>query len=297
MKVLCLDGGGVLGVGQALILSQIDNSKWDAVCGTSIGSAVAAMIATGKPINVEFFRKYMPQIFKGKRIGSPFLWPRYSDKAINQILSEIFKGQVLNDAKIPLFITASSIDQHCEKVFCSTNIEDGTNFVCDIVRASCSAQTYFKPWQGYGDGGIFANNPSMIAITRVSREFGIPFEEIELCSIGTGSFSRGEYMRGDSLLFWSQWILSSLFEGGADKMFDEMSQSMPLKKYERYQFVKRPYWKIDNPQHMLEAINDWTKPAMDFSVDLRQKFFSDDEEAELIKLEDAEAKIFDEVMK
>jgi len=295
MKILSLDGGGVFGVGQALTLSQIDNSQWDAVCGTSIGSAIAAMIATGKPVSVEFFRKHMPKIFSHKRIGSPLFYSRYSDKAINEILTDIFRSDCLKNAQIPVFITATSIDQQCEKVFSSSNIEDESKLFSDVVRASCSAQTYFRPWQGFGDGGVFTNNPSMIAITWVSREFGIPLEEIEVCSIGTGTFSRGEYNRSDNLFFWSQWIFSSLFEGGADKMFDEISSSLPLKRYERYQFVKRPYWKIDNVKDMTEAIEDWTRPAMDFSFDIKNKFFSGND-GEIVKLGENEAKNFDEVL-
>jgi len=78
-------------------------------------------------------------------------------------------------------------------------------------------------------------------------------------------------------------------------MFDEISSSLPLKRYERYQFVKRPYWKIDNVKDMTEAIEDWTRPAMDFSFDIKNKFFSGND-GEIVKLGENEAKNFDEVL-
>jgi len=298
MKILSLDGGGVFGVGQALILSQIDNSNWDLVCGTSIGSAIAAFIATGKKIDVNFFREHMPEIFKPSVFRNPLWTSKYSDAYLNKILSEIFKGERLKDAQIPIYITASSINGHSPKVFSSLSIEDGTMFINDCVRASCAAQTYFKPWQGYGDGGIFTNNPSMVAVTWAMREFGIGLDGIELCSIGTGTFSRSCLENGESLLYWGNWMVRSLFEGGADKLFDEMASSLPLKRYDRYQFVKRPYWKIDNVEHMMEAIGDWMHPALDHSLEIKHGILASDEySGEMVTLNTEEANNFNKAMK
>jgi len=298
MKILSLDGGGVFGVGQALILSQLDNSKWDLVCGTSIGSAVAAFVATGKEINVDFFREHMPEIFNPSAFRNPLWVSRYSDKYINKLLSKTFKGEMLKDTQIPIYITASSISGHSPKVFSSLSVEDGTMLISDCVRASCAAQTYFRPWQGYGDGGIFTNNPSMVAVTWAMREFGIGMDEIELCSIGTGAFSRSGYENGDNLVYWGNWMVRALFEGGADKLFDEMASSLPLKRYDRYQFVKRPYWKIDNIEHMREAIEDWMHPALDMSLEIKHGILSSDEyEGEMITLNTEEEDNFNKAMK
>lgn len=297
MKILSLDGGGVLGVGQALILSQLDNTKWDLVCGTSIGSAVAAFVATGKEINVDFFRENMPEIFQPSVLRNQLWTSKYSDKNLNKILSKTFKGEMLKDVQIPIFITASSISGHSPKVFSSLSVEDGTCLLNDCVRASCAAQTYFRSWQGYGDGGVFANNPAMVAVTWASREFGVPLDEIELCSIGTGAFSRSGYENGNSLFYWGKWMVRALFEGGADKLFDEMASSLPLKRYDRYQFIKRPYWKIDNIKHMKEAIEDWMHPALDMSLEIRHGILSEEDDGvDMVRLNKEEEQNFNKAM-
>ena len=295
MKILSLDGGGVFGVGQALGLSQIDNTQWDAVCGTSVGSVLAGFIGTEKKISVDFFRNYMPEIFKSRWYTNPIFGCRHTDRGLNRILGNFFAGEMFKDVSIPTYITASSIDQHCSKVFCSSGIEDGSWLLSDVIRCSCAAQTYFKPWMGYGDGGIFANNPSMIAVTRAMMEFGVGIDDIELCSIGTGTFSRGEYKRGDNLLYWSQWMTSSLFEGGSDKMFDEMASALPLKKYERYQFLKQNTWKIDSIPDMQKAITAWTKPALDFSKHIKQSFFTE-EDGTVLSLDEQEQETVNNTM-
>lgn len=296
MKILSLDGGGVFGVGQALVLSGLDNTKWDAVCGTSIGSAVAAFIATGKPVNVSFFQQHMPEIFSNSWYRNPVFGPRYSDKALNAILSKTFEGTLLKDVRIPLFITACSVQGHSPKVFSSLNVEDGSMLLSDAIRASCAAPTYFKPWQGYTDGGIFTNNPALVAVTSASRELGVNLEEIELCSIGTGTFSRSENATGKGLFYWGNWLINALLEGGSDKMFDQMVESLPLGHYERYQFVKRYYWTIDSIHDMNEAIADWTKPALGYMLDIKHGILSHETE-DIIKLDPSEEQQFDEAMK
>jgi len=276
VKTLSLDGGGVFGVGQSLILSQLDNSKWDVVCGSSIGSAVAACIAIGKRVDVNFFRTYMPRIFKNHWYVNPIFGSRYSDNGINRSLQEIFGNRTLKETRIPIFITAASIDQHTPKVFYSGNIEDGNMLISDVVRCSCSAPTYFKPWLGYTDGGVFANNPALVLVAKTMNEFGVSLNDIELCSIGTGTFSRSGRANSDNILFWSKWLITSLLEGGSDKLFDDMACTLPLKKYKRYQFVKRTDWKIDSVEDMEQAITDWSGQAMFSSQQINECFLSDE---------------------
>ena len=43
--------------------------------------------------------------------------------------------------------------------------------VADAAMRSTAAPTYFGIYQGYVDGGVFANNPSMVALTRSISAF------------------------------------------------------------------------------------------------------------------------------
>ena len=63
--------------------------------------------------------------------------------------------------------------------------------VSDAVLASCSAPLYFDPAKvsNYllSDGGLWANNPSLAAITEARGKLKQPLENVKLLSIGTGT--------------------------------------------------------------------------------------------------------------
>ena len=276
MRLLSLDGGGVFGVGQAMVLSETDNSVWDAVAGTSIGSVTAASIALGKPVSVSFFREHMPKIFKRTWATNPVFSGRYDDKRLNESLSSLFGGAVMKDSPVPLYITASSVGRKSLRVFSSTSHEDSELLISDVVRASCAAQTYFRPWMGYGDGGVFANNPSVVAVSKCVLDEVADIGEIELFSIGTGVFRGGSVATGDGILFWSKWLTEALFEGGSDRMFSDIADSLPLQACKRYQFVKKEGWRIDSVADMEKAIAEWQSQAMRFSADIRASIKRDD---------------------
>ena len=87
--------------------------------------------------------------------------------------------------------------------------------VSDAVLASCSAPTYFDPVvvdDKYRliDGGLWANNPSLVAIIDANYRLKIPLKEIRVLSIGTGKskvfYPRSEGKFRDYLLrSWQGW--------------------------------------------------------------------------------------------
>lgn len=60
--------------------------------------------------------------------------------------------------------------------------------VRDAADASSAAPTYFPPvmhgGEAWGDGGIFANNPCMVAVTEASAMWGM--DNVRVLSVGTG---------------------------------------------------------------------------------------------------------------
>jgi predicted acylesterase/phospholipase RssA len=64
--------------------------------------------------------------------------------------------------------------------------------VWKVAAATAAAPTYFAPVQfldedAHVDGGVWANNPSMIAITEAVRRFGRSLDDIRLLSVGTNA--------------------------------------------------------------------------------------------------------------
>jgi len=260
-KGLVLDGGGVFGIGQAHILSQVDTSKFDFFVGTSIGSAICATLASGRTGHVlpGFFHSEMPKIFKyDLKYRYNIFNPKYSDKALNNALISLLDGDLLGNVCKPLFVTAANLSTNELKVFSSMNTEDQGWQLWEVVRAATAAETYFAPWKGYADGGVFANNPSMVAIASACRTLEYDIRDIQLCSIGTGVGSYNYSPKKDFSIFtWGAWLLKTLLQGSSNSMHGYFARSLPINKYTRIQFVRKVGWKMDSPGDMFRAEEYW----------------------------------------
>lgn len=264
MKVLALDGGGVFGFAQARILSESEAAdKFDVYVGTSIGSAIAAACALDEEelVGQAFFDTWMPRIFNASiwRKLNPFT-TKYPDVELNRALVTLFRDRTLNDVRKPLFVTAANIVDKRLKVFSSLDSDASTRYIRDIIRSATAGETYFTPKDGYSDGGVFANNPSMVAVAAVSKVFEVPLDQIELMSIGTGlSVDQWHNDGPTTSLGWLWWLVEASLQGSASSMHEYFTSCLPLKKYERIQFVRRPGWGLDNVAGMKLAERDWDK--------------------------------------
>ena len=260
MKILALDGGGVFGRAQAHILSEAKcYDKFDMFVGTSIGAPQALAIALGKEnlVTPEFFDKNMPKIFKTSWLRKMNLFcSEYPDDGLNEALRGIFGSTRLSDCKKPCFITAADIGQKTLKVFSSCSFDDRDRLAWEVCRQATAAETYFPSWKGYADGGIYANNPSMVGVSAATRVLGAKIEDLEILSIGTGESSgNGENPR--TRVGTALWLVRAMLAGSADKMHDYFVRSLPVKKYTRINFVADPSWKMDDPRSMYLAERDW----------------------------------------
>lgn len=206
-RILSLSGGGIRGIFQAAFLRSLDgkldsnplHSYFDLIVGTSTGSIVGLAIALGIDTQLlyEKYRTLGGVVFE----KSYFSWlrkgGRYKHKALRESLQEIFGDKRLSDAHTGILVTATSLDRYSHKTFFSypTEMKDDYNLLAlDVVLASSAAPSFFTPVKlsnqerTYSDGGLWANNPSLLGILKANREFGIPLENIRVLSIGTGMF-------------------------------------------------------------------------------------------------------------
>ena len=69
-------------------------------------------------------------------------------------------------------------------------MRDGKVRLRDAILASCAAPLYFDPRQVgeylLADGGLWANNPAIIAVTEAMAKFRHPIDKIRVLSGGTG---------------------------------------------------------------------------------------------------------------
>lgn len=204
MKLLAIDGGGIRGIYASHVLERIQNEfntvfhrDFDLIAGTSTGSIIAAAIAFGIPISrvTDLYREKGPIIFRPKRwtFGGTIA-PRYSSEPLRAALVSVFEDATLSDAQTRLVIPATDIANGDVYVFKSTYddkfVRDRNVKVVDAVLASCSAPSYFAPSRvgpyQLSDGGLWANNPSLIAVTEALTRLGVERSAIRLLSVGTG---------------------------------------------------------------------------------------------------------------
>jgi patatin-like phospholipase/acyl hydrolase len=204
-RVLALDGGGIRGVFSARILALAEQrlgqplrTRFDLVAGTSTGSIIAAAVAAGVPVAevVVLYRQHGRHIFRRRWRGlGGWLASKYSSRHLAKLLDDTFGGLRLRDLmQPPLLIPAADIERGCVHVLKSPYFPEARRDldvrVADAVLASCAAPTFFDPHTIDGhhltDGGVWANNPSTLAVTDAVRRFGRLPSDVFLLNVGTG---------------------------------------------------------------------------------------------------------------
>ena len=93
---------------------------------------------------------------------------------------------------------------------------DGDLLARDAAMRTTAAPTYFPIYQGYCDGSVFANNPSLSAIARAMSSMPdyVTAETCVCLSLGTGATNT--YITGKfhdwGLAQWARWLVQLLFD-------------------------------------------------------------------------------------
>ena len=227
-RILALDGGGTRGIYGAQVLARVEENLgaevrgyFDLIVGTSTGSIIAGAAAAGIPMQevVSLFENDSPRIFKKTLLltkASMFLFSRYSMKPLAEVLENRIGGITLGDVAVPLMIPSADISADGVHVFKSRSLNelggsytrDGNVLLKDAILASCAAPTYFDP-QAVGpyllvDGGLWANNPSIIALTEAMSKFNKQPHQVKVLSIGTGH-NKNMYTKGRRWGLLTRW--------------------------------------------------------------------------------------------
>lgn len=205
-RILCLDGGGIKGLFEAQILADLEESigeplylYFDMFSGTSTGAIIAAGLAYGIPaakirdLYTECAKDIFPQDRKVFRTLNRIFRSKFSNKALANQLNKIFADAKIGDCKTRLLIPSVNLSTGKVQVFKTSHapdlIYDYQRKIVDVLLATTAAPTYLPPHQmnsgTYIDGGIGANNPSLLALTEaVSSRCGWKQEDIYLLSLG-----------------------------------------------------------------------------------------------------------------
>ncbi|KKZ63933.1 hypothetical protein EMCG_00242 [[Emmonsia] crescens] len=142
-------------------------------------------------------------------LKSLFTDSKHSSAPLITQLSRIFESTPLNGAAVPtctettrVAITATTMQNETvlfRSYPCRNQGEHGSTLQIDrvnlawkAVAASCAAPYFFKPFDGYLDGGLGANNP--VDAARAEVAYLAPMGQMPdyVVSLGAGSFSGGD---------------------------------------------------------------------------------------------------------
>jgi len=222
VRIISIDGGGVLGCGPAELLKLMEDrgvSHADVLAGTSVGGLLVALRATGRTWGdiSETFDGWVGKIF-----APPPLWwkldpfrPKYQDDGFKAAVKAELGTARCCDARMPFFIPAVDISCGVVKVYDDTD----TDLLADVVLRTAAAPTYFQPREGrWVDGGLLANNPSVVAIAGAVRKLGASLGEIRMLSLATSTrpWKDPGVGRRMSKLEWASPLLRLGLEGGEE---------------------------------------------------------------------------------
>ncbi|MEG4213145.1 patatin-like phospholipase family protein [Microcoleus sp. S13_B4] len=251
-------------------------TMFDFIAGTSTGGILALGLTrknSDSSINnepeytaaelVNFYRKYGSKIFN-EYIPTSFddlLQPRHNPKGKQEVLKDLLGEAKVEDALREIFIPSYDIELRAPIFFTSNRDAEEiesihSRKVCsgfkmfEAAMATSAAPTFFPPYQletghttdeGYYalvDGGVFANNPSLLAMMEAMISYkNKTREELHrkdtlVVSLGTGSVTR-RYKYRDAKnwgqIKWALPLLNVVLDGQSESVAFQLQQLMVTK--------------------------------------------------------------------
>ena len=243
-KILCIDGGGIKGIYSAELLAKFEevfgcvvSDCFDMLCGTSTGGIIALAASLKIPMSsvVKFYREKGPSIFNervkcmpGGRIylgaKQVAFGGKYSAKKLRSALESVFGNRTIAESNnflcIPAYNTLTSNPRVFKKDFDKFTEDDRKTYV-DVALATSAAPTYLPVMEieddQFVDGGLWANNPILVALTEFLYKFA---QDQRFCGLEILSISSCQKTKGEK-----HHKLNSAFVSWKDPLFDAYSIS------------------------------------------------------------------------
>ena len=200
--ILVEDGGGARGVTEAQVMTRLKariptllEHVW-LHSGASIGGINSLGFAAGAEPEelVEVFLEHGPKIFgardwKDSIPGDELFRANFSNDGLRRAMEPILGDKTLGDLDKKVLIPAFDLDNQDEGSKASAtqrytarywkpkfmhNFSGAGNdcalLAMDAALRTSAAPTYFESYQGYVDGGVVDNNPSMSALAKAVKE-------------------------------------------------------------------------------------------------------------------------------
>jgi hypothetical protein len=263
-RILSIDGGGIKGVFPAAFLAALEEATgkrladhFDLVAGTSTGGIIALGIGLGVPARdiLAFYQRHGPTIFpKQGRWHRMFRWvarSKYRPKALRTALEAVFGHRRLGESETRLLIpsiSAATGDVHIYKTPHHERLKsDYKQEAVDVALATSAAPTYFPVHRTPSgvqlmDGGLWANNPLMVAVVEAISLLGKSVGDIRALSVGCTATPMEVpwYAKGGGLATWARSAVDWLMHGQSVNALNQAGLLIGSKNILRVQHVVSP---------------------------------------------------------
>jgi patatin-like phospholipase/acyl hydrolase len=213
-RILCIDGGGILGTFPAAFLAGLEQhlkqpigSYFDLIAGTSTGGIIAIGLAMGLRASdlLDLYEHRGPEIFgQGRgpikdfladklRLGRWLFKNKHDAHALQAVLTKVLGEKRIGDAKTRLIIPAWNPVARSVYIYKTAHHprlrSDYKASAIDAALATAAAPTYFRHHVtqhdvGLSDGGTWANNPVALAVVEAISLLGWPRDSLHVLSLG-----------------------------------------------------------------------------------------------------------------
>ncbi|RLM59005.1 patatin-like protein 1 [Panicum miliaceum] len=248
-------------------LQELDADYFDVIAGTSTGALITAMLAApdekkrplfaAKDIS-QFYLENGPKIFPQRKIGflkpaanllSLMTGPKYDGAFLHDKIKSLTHDVRIADTVTNVVVPAFDVKSLQPVIFSTYEAlhEPLKNaHLSDICISTAAAPTYFpahffrtesadgkKPGREFHlvDGGVAANNPTMVAMSMLTKEVlrhnpdfrPVEFGNFLIVSIGTGTPKHSEKYTAPKCAKWG--LLRWLYDGGFTPLIDIFSHA------------------------------------------------------------------------
>lgn len=229
-QILALDGGGARALFTAHVLARLEVDlgvsvveSFDLIAGTSAGGIIALGLGAGmRPAEIvdhyaDLTERVFPRARQARWRWVPRAWsPAYSGVVLRKVLGEVLGSRLLGGSAKRLIIPSWDVQRGEVHIFKTPHHprlrRDGRISMVDVAMATTAAPTYFPAAKVDGqrliDGGVWANNPSVVAIGEAVSMLGVPLGAIRVLNVGTIDQRTNHPQRLDTG-GWATWATSA----------------------------------------------------------------------------------------
>ena len=245
-RILSIDGGGIKGILPASILAECERrflkrgssaNYFDMIAGTSTGGIVALGLGAGMRADevLQIYLEHGGEIFPtpwappipfGKKLRSAYQTLRglavyqYDRAPLERALRDRFGSRILGTIdkrlNIPTFDGFTEVNVMKTPHHPDFRL-DWQEEIVTIALATSAAPTFFSTYRNgtrhFADGGVWANNPIMVALIDTLSCFDVDRHNIDILSLGCGDLdmkmTAGQIKWG-GLLHWKTIIDSAM---------------------------------------------------------------------------------------